>query len=166
MKLRLLLLIVSAALLAFSGGYVHSKNVSTETLEITQTDEKIILDYLDNQTNDLASPHRGRMYSAFNLLGTRRNKIYLWVTKIEYLQAGGKITHEGGDAVSSHVVLYVKKTGKNFRILSHKFPDDGENYFKSLKKLFPPDIQSPNYDDNLKLKEITRTRAEEDFNPS
>lgn len=163
MNLRLIFVIVLVTIIVFSGGYSYSKNVSTETLEITQADEKIILDYLDNETNDLASPHRGKMYSAFNLLGTSRNKIYLWVTKIEYLQVGDKITHEGGDAVSSHVVLYVKKTGKNFRILSHKFPDDGENYVKSLKKLFPPNILRPNYDDNLKLEEITRTRAEEDM---
>lgn len=45
MNPRLLLFIVLAALLAFSVGYGHSKNMTPETLEITQADEKIILDY-------------------------------------------------------------------------------------------------------------------------
>lgn len=163
MNSRLLFIVILVTTIVFLGGCCYSKNISTDTSEIRQVDEKIILDYLDNKTNDLASSQRGKMFSAFMLLGTTHDKIYLWVTKIEYLNVGNKITHEGGDAVSAPIVLSVKKTDTSLNIISHKFPEDGKNFGKDVKRLFPPNIQFPQNEDKVRLEEITKTRAEEDL---
>ncbi|MDN5316849.1 MAG: hypothetical protein PWR08_973, partial [Thermoanaerobacterium sp.] len=35
------------------------------------------------KTNDIAYPNKGKMYSAFELLGTDKDKIYIWLVKEE-----------------------------------------------------------------------------------
>ena len=103
------------------------------------------------------------MYSAFKLLGTSREKIYIWLVKVEYFNVDNKIIHEGGGAVSVPVVLNFKKTSNNFSISSHKCPEDGKNFNKDVKKLFPSNIKFPEYTEKLNLKQIIKLRAEEDI---
>lgn len=103
------------------------------------------------------------MYCAFKLLGTGKNKLYIWMAKVEYFKVGDKITHEGGDAVGIPIVLNIRKNGRSLSIINHEFPGDGEQYDKSLKKLFSDDVIFPSNDEMLKLNEVTRKRAEENF---
>lgn len=165
MQSKLLLIIIPLAMIVVlggGGGYYYLKKISTATSNITRADENIIYDYLDNKTNDLAYSKRGKMYSAFKVLGTSQDKLYLWVLKREYSKVGK--TFPDGDAVSVPVVLSVIKIGNNLIIISHKAPEDGDNYGKSLKKLFPSNIHFPiSNDDRNYLEEATRIRAEEDL---
>lgn len=167
MKMRVLSVIMLVALIIFSGLSLSEKfstnNDTNDTLKITQDYEKVILDYLDNKTNNIAYSKKGKMYSAFKLLGTSQNKLYIWMLKVEYFKAGDNITHEGGDAVSLPVVLNVKKTKKGLTIVNHKYSKDGENYNKHVRKLFPSGIEFPDNDEMIKLEQIIKNRAEENF---
>jgi hypothetical protein len=140
---------------------------SADFLEITKDDEKVILEYLDKETNNIARSSEGKMYSAFKLLGTEKNKIYIWLVKIEYLKKGGQITHMGGGAVSLPVVLYARKDENGILITRHKFPSDGVHYGKSIMKLFPLKVREKfsdiDYDEKERLKEITLIRAKDDL---
>jgi len=162
MKIGIYFSLVLGIVTIFTGCNL-TKTDATNTLKITQNDEKVVLEYLDTKTNDIAYSGRGKMYSAFKVLGTDQDKIYIWLVKVEYFNIGDNITHEGGDAVSVPVVLNIKKIDKGITIISHNFPEDGTNYGKSVKRLFPPNIKFPDYDEKIKLKEVTKVRAEEDF---
>jgi len=141
MKIKILFIILSFIII-LSGCNV-SKKQSTDTLKFTQDDEKRILEYLDTKTNNIAYSKKGKMYSAFKLLGTERNKIYMWVSKVEYFKLENTITHENGDAVSLPIVLDIEKSGNSFIITGHNIPEDGENFGKSTKSLFPSNIKFP-----------------------
>lgn len=162
MKMRGLFTIILIVLIVFSGCN-SSKNISFDTLKITKDEENLILDYLDNKTNDIARSKNGKMYSAFKLLGASQDKLYIWVSKVEYFKEGNEITHKCGDAVSTPVVLTFKKTDKSISIVRHEHPKDGESYNKNVKKLFPPNIKFPDDDERSKLVQITKERAEENY---
>lgn len=138
---------------------IHNTNLQTVEL-----DEDIILDYLDNKTDNIAHSNKGKMYSSYKILGREGRKIYIWMTKVEYLIVDNQITHEGGDSVSLPIVLKVKKnTNNNILITHHKYPKDGIDYSKSIKKIFPYYIQFPDNEELLQLNLLTKIRAEEDF---
>jgi hypothetical protein len=95
------------------------KITTTNPLKITQNDKKIILNYLDTKTNDIAYPSKGKMYSAFELLGTDKDKIYIWLVKEEYIKTGTNL--ERGQGVSLPVVLKIKKAVKAFQLSAMTF---------------------------------------------
>ncbi len=137
---------------------------ATNNLKITQSDEDIIYEYLDTKTDDVAKPvtKGGKMYSAFHVFGTDNDKIYIWLSKIEYVKSNNQVINEGG-AVSCPLVLNINRKDDPFSIVSHKYPEDGVNNGKSIKKLFPSDIREKmkGYKDNLN--EVTKNRAEKDL---
>ncbi|MFU0782398.1 MAG: hypothetical protein ACFWT2_04785 [Thermoanaerobacterium thermosaccharolyticum] len=104
------------------------------------------------------------MYSAFELLGTDKDKIYIWLVKEEYIKTGTNL--ERGQGVSLPVVLKIKKSSKGISIISHDFPKDGVNHNKDVKKLFPANIRFPNNEEIKNLVKVTETRAEEDLKNS
>ncbi|MCP2238768.1 hypothetical protein [Thermoanaerobacterium thermosaccharolyticum] len=163
MKIRTFWVLASilSIIIVFTGCSSTPKITATNTLKITQNDKKIILNYLDTKTNDIAYPSKGKMYSAFELLETDKDKIYIWVVKEEYIKVGA--TLERGQGVSLPVVLKIKKSSKGISIISHNFPKDGVNFNKDVKKLFPANIRFPNNEEMVKLIEVTKTRAEEDL---
>lgn len=132
-------------------------------LQISKSDKNIILNYLDNKTDDIAYPNKGKMYSSYKILGTEGKKIYIWMTKVEYLIVDNNITHKGGALVSLPVVLSVQTKNNNILITNHNYPTDGIDYSTSIKKLFPSYIQFPHNEELSKLYQLTYTRAEEDF---
>lgn len=158
----LFLLIVIIVVLSCASLRNISVALADNTVKLTQADEEKILEYLDHKTDDIASAQMGKMYSAFKLLGSNKDKLYIWVSKVEYLNITGKLTHEGGDAVSLPVVLEIKKTDNGFNIISHKYPKDGKDYGKSLNKLFPSNIKYPTNEERLTLDNTTKARAEDD----
>lgn len=162
MKLKISSIFLLATIIIFSGCNL-SKKVSTNNLEISKIDQKVILEYLDEKTDDILSSKRGKVYSSFKLLGENKDEIYIWVVKLEYFNEGSEISHDGGDAVSIPVVLKFKLKDNNISILSHKYPNDGQNYNQSVKKLFPNNIKFPNNEEVLKLNESATKRAEEDM---
>ncbi|GEM_PF-980970 len=165
MKSKVLFLLTFVATVIFSGCN-SSEKVSSNALSITKNDEKMILEYLDTKTDDIVSSKNGKMYSSFKLLGTSDNKIYIWMSKVEYFYVDGKVTRKDGDAVSLPVVLDAKTTNNRLSIANHKYPEEGKNYGKSLKKLFPPYIKFPEGYERMQLDEATKVRAEEEFKKS
>ncbi|MDE4542928.1 hypothetical protein [Thermoanaerobacterium sp. R66] len=166
MKIRsfLVFVLILSIIIVFAGCNSSQKITTTNPLKITQNDKKIILNYLDTKTNDIAYPNKGKMYSAFELLGTYKDKIYIWLVKEEYIKAGTNL--ERGQGVSLPVVLKIKKSSKGISIISHDFPKDGVNYNKDVKKLFPANIRFPNNEEIKNLVKVIETRAEEDLNNS
>lgn len=125
-------LIRISLLLLFISLLVSCKSINTNentNIEITEKTKKIIEEYLDNNTDDIdVSENNQKCYTAFEVLGTSDNKIYLWVHK------------EAIAAISLPVVLTVKNNDDELIITSHDFPGDGASYSKDIKKLFPNGI--------------------------
>ncbi|MEW9095481.1 MAG: hypothetical protein AB2417_10410 [Clostridiaceae bacterium] len=163
MKRRLFVFLLSLSILFVLGGCNSTLKDSSNTLEITQTDEKIIQEYLDTKTNDISSPYRGgKMYSAFRILGTDSNKIYVWMLKYENLKQSNELTN----GVSIPIVLYIETKGDKIEIDNHKYPKDGVEYGRSLGKLFPQNVRDEMSNNNNELigqlEEIIRNRIKSD----
>jgi len=158
MKKLFLFLMIFQIFLLFVGCNA-TKEASSNILTLTQADERTIEEYLDAKTNDISSPFQGgRMYSAFKILGTDSNKIYLWMLKYEYLKESNELTN----GVSLPVVLTIKVKDNQVVIENHSFPKDGAEYGPSLKKLFPQNIReqiSENHNEIVKaLEQIIEDR--------
>ena len=137
----------------------------SNSLEITRTDEKTILKYLDEKTDDINVAREGKMYSAFTVLGKDKDKIYIWLLKQGYFKEGDELILESGTSLP--VVLYIKNGKNGIEITNHKYPEDGIGYPKSMKKLFPSYVENTigsNYNERAdKLEKIIKNRADEDF---
>ncbi|WP_055666207.1 hypothetical protein [Desnuesiella massiliensis] len=159
------ILIFLMSIILIPGGCKSTIKNSSNSLNITKEDEKIIQQYLDTKTNDISSTKSGKMYSAFILLGTDNDKIYVWMLKEECIKDGSDVIMTNG--VSSPVVLYVKTGETGIKIKSHKSPKDGEEYGKSIKKLFPQNaidlISNISNERMAQLKEVIKNRVKEDI---
>lgn len=164
MKKRSIFIFVLLIILILGGCNSTAKNASN-SLKITIEDEKIIQIYLDTKTDDLLKARDGKVYSAFTILGTDKNRIYVWVEKIECAKEGNLIVQQDGAA--SPLVLYIKDTNNGIAIKGHKGPEDGEGYGRSIMKLFPENVRNMiNTDYNeraVKLVEEAKSRAEDDL---
>lgn len=162
MKKGIVLILLLSVMLILQGCNSKVKN-SSNTLKITKDDEKIILEYLDTKTNDISSPREGKMYSAFEILGTDSDKIYIWMLKVECLKQDNEVKMTNG--VSLPIVLNVEVMEDKIEIKSHKYPEDGDLYAKSIKKLFPENVRnvmSNKYNERaIQLEEIIRNRVKE-----
>ncbi|MDV4152029.1 hypothetical protein R0131_14465 [Clostridium sp. AL.422] len=163
MKKRFFAFVLQLLILFILGGCSSTPKDASNTLEITQPDEKIIQEYLDSKTNDISAPNQeGEMYSAFEIFGTDDNKIYVWMLKYEYLGQGKAVTN----GVSTPIVLYIESKDGEIEIENHKSPKDGEEYGESLKKLFPQKViekMNNNHNDLIdQLEEIIQNRIKED----
>lgn len=164
MKKRSILIFLLLMVALFTGCSLLAGQPSN-SITITKADEKTIEEYINTKTDDISSAREGKMYSAFALLGSDKDRIYLWVLKEEFVKAGDRIVQQNG--VSLPVVLYVKDTGNGIEIKNHKYPEDGEGYGKSLKKLFPEsviNIISKNHNERVtKLEETIKSLAKDDL---
>ena len=139
-------------------------------LEITKNQEALILDYLDTKTNNIAYSKGAAMFSAFKILGTDKDKVYIWLVKVEYFESQDTNNAPGTrQAVYVPVSLHVKEDATGFSIISHEFPRDGIYYGKDIGRIFPPNIVkeiaaiSGNSESQSELIEVTRIRAEEKY---
>lgn len=96
-------------------------------ISIIEKEEDIIRTYLNEKTDDIVSSDDGKCFSAFEVLGARKDKVYLLVLKY----------NESGGASYTPVVLKVDSNADNFSIISHKIPRDGAYFSDDVKKLFP-----------------------------
>ncbi len=133
----LLIFLLSMAIIL--GGCSQTLKNSSNSLSITKDDEKAILKYLDTKTDDILAPTSGKVYSAFNILGTDNDKIYTWVIKKEEII---------GSVVSLPVVLNVETIDGKIKVINHKFPRDGDEGAKDIIKLFPKNVRDIMYDKN------------------
>lgn len=102
-----------------------------DTINVKEEDKEIITEYLNNKTGDQIVPSGVECYSAFEILGTSSDNIYLWVLKENISGCGG----------SMPVSLNVKKDKDNLDIISYKIPGDGDDYGKDIDKLFPKNVR-------------------------
>jgi len=114
-----------------------SDNNKNNSLNITKEDEKIIRAYLDNNTGNVIVNSEEETYSAFKVLGTGNNKIYLWVLK----------ENKSGSGASMPVLLNAKRDNDFLKITSYKTPGDGDDYGKDIKKMFPKPVQNEIFSD-------------------
>jgi len=139
MKKIITFIFIFSIILIFSGCNSTVKN-SSGSLKVTKDDEKIILEYLDTKTNDILAPSGGKMYSSFTVLGTDKNKIYIFMLKEEFMKHDSEMIRNGG--VSTPLVLNVETIDGKMKITSHKFPGEGDKNAKDMKKLFPENIRN------------------------
>ncbi|MBY0755349.1 hypothetical protein K5V21_07750 [Clostridium sardiniense] len=109
---------------------INEKNINTMT--ITEKDEETIREYIDNKTGNDIVVSDEETYSAFKILGSSDNEIYLWVLK----------ENESGGGGSVPLVLEIKKENNNLNILSYKMPGSGDDYGKDIKEMFPKGVQN------------------------
>lgn len=160
MKKKLFIFLMIFQILLLFVGCNATKETSSNILTLTQADERTIEEYLDAKTNDISSPFQGgRMYSAFKILGTDSNKIYLWMLKYEYLKESNVYTN----GVLLPVVLTIEVKDNQIIIENHSYPKDGNEYGPSLKKLFPQNVIdqiSTNHNELVKeLEQIIENRV-------
>ena len=96
-------------------------------ISIIEKEEDVIRTYLNEKTDDIVSSDDGKCFSAFEILGARKDKVYILVLKY----------NESGGASYTPVVLKVDSNADNFSIISHKIPRDGAYFSDDVKKLFP-----------------------------
>lgn len=154
-------LLLAVLFIRFNFGLKNSFN----SLEITKIDEKTISEYLNTKTDDILAATDGRVYSSFTILGTDKDRIYLWLLKEEYIKKDNDITLQSG--VSLPVVLYIKNDSNKIEIISHKIPADGAEHEETMRKLFPRNIRNKiNHNNNERAKSLEldiKNRVEEDF---
>lgn len=165
MRIGKIYVLILSLLIILTGCNSVSKDASN-TLKITENDEKTILEYLNINTKDIANSSKGKIFNAFKILGTDKDRIYIWLVKKEYFKKEDQNTLEDGSVVSLPVVLYIKKVDDGISVTKHKCPPDGVNYGKVVTKLFPSNIRKefPDKDVTDKLVESTLVQAKRDFN--
>lgn len=128
--IRISLLILLTFLLVSCKSININENNENNDTTISEKSEKIITEYLDNTIIGYDISEGGKKcYTAFEVLGIRDNKIYLWMHK------------EAIAAMSSPIVLNVENIDDDEIIItSHEVPRDGPLYSEDMKKLFPKGI--------------------------
>ena len=111
MKKPVILLFLLSVMLTVEG-CSPAPNDSSDSLIITKNGEKAIYEYLDTKTNDISRPDTGKMYSAFEILGTDTDRIYLLVLKEEVIRQDGNNVKKT-NIVSLPVVLYIEVQAKS-----------------------------------------------------
>ena len=153
------------SMLLILGGCNLTLKDASNSLNLNKEDEKIILKYLDTKTNDISSPRGGTMYSAFTVLGTDSDKIYIWMLKEETLKQGSEVIMTNGTSLP--LVLYIEIEEDKIVIKNHKYPEDGQGNGKSIRKLFPGNVikvMSNNYNERAEqLEEIINNRVKDDM---
>ncbi len=135
MKKGIILVVLLTVILTLIG---CSPRNAPNNLIVAKEDEETILNYLDMQTDDISSPNLGKMYSAYEILGTDTNRIYMWVIKEECTIIGKDVNMSNG--VSLPVVLYIQTMQDGIVIEDHKVPRDGVWYGQDIKQLFPENV--------------------------
>ncbi|MDZ5253619.1 hypothetical protein [Clostridium sp. LIBA-8841] len=110
---------------------------SEDNLKITEADNGIIREYIDNKTGNKIVVNEGHVYSAFKVLGTDKNEIYLWVLKENSVGSGG----------SMPVLLKASRVNGELSITDFKIPRDGEEYVEDIKEMFPRYVRKQIYAD-------------------
>ncbi|MGG7076591.1 hypothetical protein [Clostridium sardiniense] len=133
-KFNIFIILLTATLFlgctAITKKNINDKNINT--MNITEKDEEIIREYIGNKTgNDIVMSDE-ETHSAFKILGSSDNEIYLWVLKENASGVGGSVP----------LVLEAKKENNNLNILSYKMPGSGDDYGKDIKEMFPKEVQN------------------------
>ncbi|MDZ4993435.1 hypothetical protein GNF80_10710 [Clostridium perfringens] len=110
---------------------------SEDKLKITEADNDVIREYIDNKTGNKIVVNEGHVYSAFKVLGTGKNEIYLWVLKENSVGGGG----------SMPVLLKASRVNGELSITDFKIPRDGEAYVEDIKEMFPRYVRKQIYAD-------------------
>lgn len=158
-KIIIIFLVIATVLVLFPKFINESYDIVT--INDVEQNKELILEYLENKTDDLATPNsdNGRMSASFVLLGVDKNEIYVDVLKIEYLEENGRLLDETGNTVIVLMVLYTSKINNKLNIINHNAPRDGIYYGEDLGKLFPNDINFPRNENNKILFPESKKRA-------
>lgn len=113
-----------------------SKN-NEDNLKITEADSEVIREYIDNNTGNKIAVNEGEVYSAFKILGTSKDEIYLWVLK----------ENSSGSASSLPVLLKASRVKGELSITDFRIPSDGDAYVDDVNEMFPRYVRKQIYSD-------------------
>lgn len=113
-----------------------SKN-NEDNLKITEADSEVIREYIDNNTGNKIAVNEGEVYSAFKILGTSKDEIYLWVLK----------GNSSGSASSIPVLLKASRVKGELSITDFRIPSDGDAYVDDVNEMFPRYVRKQIYSD-------------------
>ncbi|MDM0469097.1 hypothetical protein QTG95_07200 [Clostridium perfringens] len=113
-----------------------SKN-NEDNLKITEADSEVIREYIDNNTGNKIAVNEGEVYSAFKILGTSKDEIYLWVLK----------ENSSGSASSLPVLLKASRVKEELSITDFRIPSDGDAYVDDVNEMFPRYVRKQIYSD-------------------
>ncbi len=159
-----------AAILVISTAIVFATSAIVLSGEaIANPDEKTIYEYLNTKTDDLmGKAGDGKFYSAFTILSTDRDKIYIYLMKARFVKQGNTAVQD--DSVISPLVLYIKNTNEGIIIVGHEGPVDGIGWGQSLQRIFPENAREAlrvfdeQYNERMaRMSEEIQNKAEADF---
>lgn len=109
-----------------------SSNEEINKLELTNADKNIIKEYLETGEDTIVSNfNNGEIYTAFEVLGTSEDEIYLWVLQ----------ETSTGEGASVPVLINANRENEVLSIEGYKMPGDGDMYGEDIKKMFPKYVQ-------------------------
>lgn len=138
-----IVLIILLFSLAF-GFYIYKvkSNNIIESVNQNETEETIIEKYISN--NLLKPEFGGKVFCVFHNYSLEKNETennyYLWIYCEEYYKKDNKVLM--GSGVSMPVKLETKKVNGAIEILNYQKPQDGEDYAKSIKEMFPDKFEN------------------------
>lgn len=124
---------VVGALVACTISFVGcANNEEINKLELTNADKNIIKEYLETGEDTIVSNvDNGEIYTAFEVLGTSEDEIYLWVLQ----------ETSTGEGASVPVLMNANRENEVLSIDGYKMPGDGDMYGEDIKKMFPKYVQ-------------------------
>lgn len=124
-----LILIASIAVFVVSMYSVRAIDDVKNTIAIDEEIRIAIQNYLDNEFREPVKD--GKVLSSYIIRGAKKNEIYLSAFIKEYLDSSNT-TH----GLLTELVLVVEKTRNGIIIKDYKWPLDGTDYGKNIKKWF------------------------------
>ena len=141
---------------------------SADCLELTEEDERIIINYLNNNMDNNSKNRIQKTYSTFEIIGTDKKKVYLYLSQQSYYVLNGELKTE--NTWLCPVVLTIKDKNGKISIVKHQVPRDGSEYGKDRRRLFPKNVLnritafgSNNNEGPRNLQKILEEMAETDF---
>lgn len=121
----------------FSLPFIGCSKNNEDNLKITEADSEVIREYIDNNTGNKIAVNEGEVYSAFKILGTSKDEIYLWVLK----------ENSSGSASSLPVLLKASRVKGELSITDFRIPSDGDAYIDDVNEMFPRYVRKQIYSD-------------------
>ncbi|XZK31040.1 hypothetical protein ACSXCN_05860 [Clostridium perfringens] len=121
----------------FSLPFIECSKNNEDNLKITEADSEVIREYIDNNTGNKIAVNEGEVYSAFKILGTSKDEIYLWVLK----------ENSSGSASSLPVLLKASRVKGELSITDFRIPSDGDAYIDDVNEMFPRYVRKQIYSD-------------------
>lgn len=160
-KKYIILIALAAVVLIITMYAIKEINDVKNTIAIDEEIRIAIQNYLDNEFREPVKD--GKVLSSYIIRGAKKNEIYLSAFIKEYLDPSNT-TH----GLLIELVLIVEKTENGIIIKDYKWPPDGTNYGKTIKKWFSKEayenlMRGQQEGDSVKMEQELDERAKQWF---